>query len=201
MKTTKGKVRRPRREYHHGDLRRALVDAAAAVAAEKGVAGLKSAGGCPLSGGFACRSLPSFQGQGRASGGGGGRRISSSGRVSKEGAWARCARAVRQVESFRKSLRGFRDQESALFPGDVPQGSGRAGGIPLASGSLWTDLQSPACGRGRLLGVVLGNRGHAPCGYRLVARSWPGLPVAGRPVEQSEIRTRIRQEGHRGTFR
>jgi AcrR family transcriptional regulator len=34
------KKREPSREYHHGDLRRALVDAAAALAAEKGIAGL-----------------------------------------------------------------------------------------------------------------------------------------------------------------
>jgi AcrR family transcriptional regulator len=38
MKVTKGRAKKPGSEYHHGDLRRALVDAAAALAAEKGIA-------------------------------------------------------------------------------------------------------------------------------------------------------------------
>ncbi|MBO0720353.1 MAG: TetR/AcrR family transcriptional regulator [Blastocatellia bacterium] len=38
MKVAKGKSRKAGKEYHHGDLRRALVDAAAALAAEKGIA-------------------------------------------------------------------------------------------------------------------------------------------------------------------
>src|SRR5215510_4108231 len=40
MRVNGRKKREPDREYHHGDLRRALVDAAAALASEKGLAGL-----------------------------------------------------------------------------------------------------------------------------------------------------------------
>jgi AcrR family transcriptional regulator len=39
MRVANEKKRRPGRKYHHGDLRRALVDAAAALAAEKGLDG------------------------------------------------------------------------------------------------------------------------------------------------------------------